>query len=105
MLKLVNLEEYGERNVTEMSGGQINITELMAALINQKESILEGLQYIHEVVKGTMSVLVMTKEGIYCSRDKYGRLPVIIGEKEEYFSPLSEWNKGRERNYTGFILS
>lgn len=67
----------------EMSGGHINVTELMAALINQKDSILEGLQYIHEVVKGTMSVLVMTKEGIYCSRDKYGRLPVIIGAKED----------------------
>ena len=73
----------GTTHFTEMSGGQINITELMAALINQKDSIQEGLEYIHEVVKGTMNVLVMTKDGIYCSRDKYGRLPVIIGEKED----------------------
>ena len=73
----------GTTHFTEMSGGQINITELMAALINQKDSIQEGLEYIQEVVKGTMNVLVMTKEGIYCSRDKYGRLPVIIGEKED----------------------
>ena len=75
--------DTGTTHFTEMSGGQINITELMAALINQKNSILEGLEYIHEVVKGTMSVLVMTKDGIYCSRDKLGRLPVIIGEKDD----------------------
>ncbi len=74
---------YGVTHFSEMSGGQINVTELMAALINQKDSILEGLEFIHEVVKGTMNVLVMTHEGIYCSRDKFGRLPVIIGKKED----------------------
>ena len=75
--------KYGTTHFSEMSGGQINVTELMAALINQKSTILEGLEFIHKVVKGTMNVLVMTQEGIYCSRDKYGRLPVIIAQKED----------------------
>ncbi len=68
-----------------MSGGQINITELIAALINQKDSILEGLTHVQEVVKGTMNILIMTNEGIYCSRDKFGRIPVIIAKKDDAY--------------------
>lgn len=72
----------GMTHFMEMSGGQINITELMAALINQKDSIEEGMKHVQKVVKGSMSLLIMTSEGIYCMRDKFGRLPVIIGKKE-----------------------
>ena len=77
--------EKGITHFSEMSGGEINITELMAAIITQKPTILEGFIHLHEVVRGTMSVLVMTREGIYCSRDKLGRLPVIIGKKEDAY--------------------
>ena len=77
--------ENGITHFSEMSGGEINITELMAAIITQKATILEGLIHLHEVVRGTMSVLVMTRDGIYCSRDKLGRLPVIIGKKEDAY--------------------
>ncbi len=55
---------------------------MVAALINQKDSIVEGIRYVQDIVKGSMSILIMTGEGIYCARDKYGRTPVIIGEKE-----------------------
>ena len=32
-----------------------------------------------------MSILLMTSEGIYASRDKYGRTPIVIGKKEDAF--------------------
>ncbi len=69
----------------EMSGGDINQTELVATLINQKSSIVEGLQYAQEVIKGSMSVLILTAEGIYAMRDRLGRTPVIIGKKKDAF--------------------
>ena len=72
----------GTTHFLEMSGGEINVTELMAALINQKDSFVEGLSYVQEMVRGSMSVLIMTNTDIYCSRDKLGRMPVIIGKKE-----------------------
>lgn len=65
----------------EMSGGDINQTELVAALINQRESITEGLKYVQKVIEGSISVLVLTSEGIYAMRDKLGRTPVLIGKK------------------------
>lgn len=66
----------------EMSGGEINQTELVVALINQKQTILEGIQNVQQKVQGSMTMLVMTGEGIYCARDKLGRTPIQIGKKD-----------------------
>lgn len=71
----------GMTHFLEMSSGEINPTELVAALINQKASIVEGLRYVQDVVEGSMSILLMTAHGIYAARDKVGRTPIIIGEK------------------------
>lgn len=77
--------ETGHTHFLEMSGGEINQTELIIALINQKKTILEGIQYVQQKIKGSMSMLVMTNEGIYCARDKMGRTPVQIGHKDGAF--------------------
>ncbi len=90
--KIANAEELvkecyrsGKTHFLEMSGGSINPTEIAAAIINQKETILEGLQYLQEKVVGSLSVLILTKTGIYASRDRLGRTPIIVGQKEEGF--------------------
>lgn len=67
----------------EMSNGEINSTELVAALINQKENFIEGIQYALEKVDGSLSILILTPNGIYAARDKMGRTPVILGKKED----------------------
>jgi len=77
--------EYGHTHFLEMSGGSINPTEITAALINQKSSIAEGLANVQKKVEGSMTVIVLTPEGIYASRDRLGRTPVIIGKKENAF--------------------
>lgn len=66
----------------EMSGGEINQTELIVTLINQKESILEGIKYVQEVIKGSITMLIMTKDGIFAARDRLGRTPLQIGKKD-----------------------
>ncbi|MCR4762999.1 MAG: amidophosphoribosyltransferase [Lachnospiraceae bacterium] len=65
----------------EMSGGNINATELVAALINQKDHLIEGIRYAQEEIDGSMTILVLTPAGIYAARDRLGRTPVIIGRK------------------------
>lgn len=74
--------EHGMDHFYEMSTGDINPTELVAALICQKDSIAEGLEFVQNVVDGSMSVLVLTAKGIYAARDKVGRTPIILGHKE-----------------------
>ncbi len=82
--------ENGTSHFLEMSGGVINPTELVAALINQKDSIVEGIKNAQDKVKGSMSILLLTPEGIYCARDKYGRTPVIIGKKNNAYCATFE---------------
>ncbi len=79
---LKNLFSKGHAHFLEMSGGDINATELVAALVNQKGNLVEGIQYAQETIDGSMTILIMTPKGIYAARDLLGRTPVAIGRKE-----------------------
>ncbi len=78
---LAGMYESRHSHFQEMTNGTVNVTELIAALIAEKDSIPEGIKYVQDVVDGSMSILVMTPEGIYAARDKMGRTPVVIGHK------------------------
>lgn len=71
----------GKAHFLEMSGGSINATELVASLIDFGSTIPEGIKYAQEAIDGSMSILILTSEGIYAARDKAGRTPVVIGKK------------------------
>ena len=76
------LFDDGHGHFLEMSGGDINATELVAAIINRKDHLVEGIRYAQERIEGSMTMLLMTPKGIYAARDRYGRTPVAIGKKE-----------------------
>jgi len=79
---LKELFSHGHAHFLEMSGGDINATELVAAIVNQKDNLVEGIQYAQELIEGSMTLLIMTPKGIYAARDKMGRTPVAIGRKD-----------------------
>lgn len=88
--KINNLDELlkktyedGHSHFQEMSGGQINATELVASLICRKSSFVEGIRYVQDMIDGSLTLLLMTKDGLYAARDKYGRTPVVIGSRED----------------------
>ena len=64
---------------------RINATELVASLICKKSTIVEGIRYVQEVVDGSMTLLLMTEEGLYAARDRYGRTPLVVGKKEDAY--------------------
>lgn len=66
----------------EMSNGEINPTELVAAIINQKENLIEGIKYALDIIDGSLSMLVLTPQGVYAARDKLGRTPIVLGKRE-----------------------
>ena len=66
-----------------MSSGKVNSVELTAALINQKEDLVSGILHAQELIDGSATILVLTKDGIYAARDRLGRLPVLIGKNED----------------------
>ncbi len=75
----------GTPQFLEMSGGNVNQTELVAAIINQEDDIVKGIRFVQSVIKGSMSIMILTDKGIYAARDKMGRTPIIIGHKKDSF--------------------
>ncbi|MBP1715108.1 MAG: amidophosphoribosyltransferase [Deltaproteobacteria bacterium] len=74
----------------EMSGRGVNSVELVAKLINKKEDVIEGIEYLFDQIKGSASLLMLTKDGIYAGRDRLGRTPLVVGEKGGDFAVASE---------------
>ena len=75
--------DSGHTHFLEMSGGDINATELVAAIINQKEHLVEGIQHAQDVIDGSMTIVLLTPKGIYAARDKMGRTPIAVGKKDD----------------------
>ncbi len=77
-------DAFGKRatHFSEMSGGQINPTELTATMINQEGTFADGIRKAQELIEGSCSILLLTDDGVYAARDRFGRTPVIIGRKD-----------------------
>ncbi len=75
---------------SEMKGNEFNQTEVIASLINQQDSFVDGLRYVHEKIEGSCSVLVLTDRCVYASRDRLGRTPLVIGRKADGFAATIE---------------
>lgn len=66
-----------------MTGGKVNSTELVAALISEKNNFTEGIKFVQDVIKGSVSIIILKEGGsIITARDKLGRLPIHIGKSE-----------------------
>lgn len=73
----------GGRQFMAMSSGEVNSTELVAALINERDGFVEGIKHAQELIKGSLTLLIITPDGsIIAARDAMGRLPVLIGKSE-----------------------
>ena len=87
--KINNIDELiemlfddGTVHFQEMSTGEVNPTELIAAVISQKENLIDGIEHALTIVDGSLSLMLLTSKGIYAARDKHGRTPVVIGKKD-----------------------
>ena len=96
------LFDTGHSHFLEMSGGDINATEMIAALINQKENLIEGIQYALESVEGSVSILLMNQAGIYAARDKYGRTPIVVGKNDDGYCVSFENFAYKNLGYTDY---
>ena len=94
--KIDNLEDLAntalEHNMhlSEFSSGKVNPTELVGLMIIQKPTLEEGIRHAQEQIKGSLSLMLLTEDGIVCARDLWGRTPIIIGCKDGAFCAASE---------------
>ena len=74
-----------------MTGGKINSTEILASLINQRGNFTDGIKFAQSVIDGTANILILKDDGsIIAARDKFGRLPIIIGKSENGYCATME---------------
>ncbi len=66
-------------HISNMALGEISPTELVATLINQEDSFADGIRRVHDEIRGSCSILVLTREALYVARDRWGRTPLILG--------------------------
>jgi len=90
--RINNMYEIVEKSFThrnihflETSKGTINPTEFVSVIIDQENSFRDGLLKAQELIEGSCSILLLTPKGIYACRDKLGRTPLLLGEKEGAF--------------------
>lgn len=78
------------QQTTDLSLGRTNPTELVALLITQGKSFVEGIQNVYNHTKGSCSMLIATPNSIIAARDKYGRTPIVIGKRNNDYALASE---------------
>ena len=66
-----------------MSSGKVNTTELTAALINQKDNLVDGIRHAQSTIDGSCTILLLTTDGLIAARDRLGRVPVLVGQSLE----------------------
>ena len=95
--------ETGKVQFMEMSHGLLNPTELVAALINCKDDLIEGIKFAQEKIIGSMSIMLLFPNKIVAARDRFGRTPVVIGKgKDSYcvsFESCAFLNLGYKPHY------
>ena len=72
------------------SSGDINNTELIAALVSTGDDLVEGIVNAQNRIDGSVTLLILTREGMYAARDKFGRTPLILGKKDGAYCAASE---------------
>jgi amidophosphoribosyltransferase len=75
---------------TEMDDGKINSTEVVGKLITRGENIIDGIEKMFDKIEGSVSILILTEDGIYAARDRLGHTPLVIGKKEDDIAVGSE---------------
>lgn len=78
------------RHFCEHSYDTLNPTELVGALISEGKDYVDGIENVYRKVKGSCSMLLLTKDGIIVARDKLGRTPISIGKKEGGYAVSTE---------------
>ena len=75
---------------SEFSSGRINPTELVALLINQGKTFVDGIEGMYKEIKGSCSLLLLTEDGVIAARDSWGRTPIVVGKKNGAYAVTGE---------------
>ena len=94
--RINNIEELEQvclsknQQFTELSMGKTNPSELVALLVTQGKTFADGINNVYSRVRGSVSFLILTNDGIIAVRDRYGRTPLVVGRRDDDYAVASE---------------
>lgn len=95
--KIVNINQLQQQlldkghHFCEHSNDVVNPTELIATLISDGNSFVDGIRRMQAAVKGSCTVLILKEDGtLIAARDRLGRTPLIIGNSNDGYGVTSE---------------
>ncbi len=107
--RMVNIDELEKHfldkkgHFTENFQGNVNPTEVVANLVCEAKDFVAGIENVHNMVKGSCTLMILTPESLIVARDKLGRTTAIIGKKDGAYAVASETcafpNTGYEIEY------
>ena len=80
----------GGVSFSEVGDHTVNLTELVAKLITRGDTLIDGIERMFDAIDGSCSLLLLSREGIYAARDRYGYSPLIIGRRDDAWAVASE---------------
>lgn len=84
---------------SETTDGHSNATEVVGKIIAHGSSLADGIKEVFSEIKGSCTMLVLTRKGIYAARDRYGYVPLTIGKKDDDWAVTTETNSFANLGY------
>jgi amidophosphoribosyltransferase len=77
-------------HLSELKNNEYNPTEVVATLINEQATLVDGIRWAQRAIQGSCSLLLLTADAIYVARDRLGRTPVVVGRRDGAFAVAVE---------------
>ena len=77
-------------HLSELKNNEYNPTEVVATLINEEATLVDGIRRAQRAIQGSCSLLLLTADAIYVARDRLGRTPVVVGRRDGAFAVAIE---------------
>jgi amidophosphoribosyltransferase len=83
------LYQHGQ-SLIEINNNRCNSVEVVSRFICQANTIIEGIKTVWSKIKGSSTIVILKKDEILAARDRFGYLPLVIGQKENSLAVASE---------------
>jgi amidophosphoribosyltransferase len=87
---VTSLQNQGSNFSEIQPDSSISQAEVIAELISKAESLEAGIESVYGQIRGSASLLLLTRDGIYAARDRSGHSALVLGESENGYAVTTE---------------
>lgn len=87
---VTELQNRGTNFAEIQPDASISPAEVIAEIISKGANLEEGIESVFGYIRGSVSLLVLTSEGIFAARDRQGHSALVVGESEDGYAVTTE---------------